>query len=219
MVKTATDKVYDALHEMIASKKLLPNQQLVESSIAQMLGVSRTPVREAIRRLEKEGLVDSYPNKGCFLKKNTFSEMADGYEIIAHLSSIGGRHLAQAKEALHPKDIDSLRAKLSRMEELDKQDQKREWVEQDIAFHQQLIDMTNCDQLITLYSQMALCVQQVLWLVTPLFVDIGESTADHRKLLDLILFGDPETASTFALKHHMKTVSIIRKLKELGIEG
>jgi len=218
MVKTATDKVYDALHDMIAARKILPNQQLVESSLAQQLGVSRTPVREAIRRLEKEGLVDSYPNKGCFLRKNTFSDMADGYEIIAHLSSIGSGYLAREKEGLAQEDIESLQIQLCSMDELCKKEQKREWVEHDIAFHRQLIAMTKRSQLITLYSQMTLCVNQVLWLVTPLFVDIRASTDDHKLLLNTILSGKAEEASAMALKHHLKTVSIIRNLEELGVE-
>lgn len=88
MAKTATDEVYDALHEMISTQKLSPGDRLLEVSIAQMLGVSRTPVREAIRRLQQDGLVEIQPNKGCILKRTTLSEMADGYEIIACVSSM-----------------------------------------------------------------------------------------------------------------------------------
>lgn len=218
MRKTATDKVYDALHEMISSKKLFPEQQLVETTIAKSFGVSRTPVREAIRRLEQDGLVESIPNKGCFLKRNTFSEMADGYEIIAHLSYIACGHLAQEHQTLKSSDVNKLRTQISEMKDLCQRNEKRKWVEYDTEFHKRLIDMTGRAQLMNTYSQLTFCVNQVLWFVTPLFIDIQASTADHERLLDLILSGDAQEASAFALQHHNNTVDVIRNLHKFGID-
>lgn len=218
MSKTATDKVYDALHEMISSKKLFPEQQLVETTIAKSLGVSRTPVREAIRRLERDGLVESIPNKGCFLKRNTFSEMADGYEIIAHLSYIACGHLAQEHDILKASDVDKLRTQIREMKELCQRNEKRKWVEYDTEFHKLLINMTGRTHLINTHAQLTFCVNQVLWFVTPLFIDIQASTSDHEHLLDLILSGDVQQASAFALQHHINTVDVIRNLHRFGID-
>ena len=218
MSKTATDKVYDALHEMISSKKLFPEQQLVETTIAKSLGVSRTPVREAIRRLERDGLVESIPNKGCFLKRNTFSEMADGYEIIAHLSYIACGHLAQEHDILKVSDVDKLRTQIREMKELCQRNEKRKWVEYDTEFHKLLINMTGRTHLINTHAQLTFCVNQVLWFVTPLFIDIQASTSDHEHLLDLILSGDVQQASAFALQHHINTVDVIRNLHRFGID-
>jgi len=216
MSKSATDEAYDAIHEMISTRKISSGQQIVEGTIAQMLGMSRTPVREAIRRLQQDGLVEVKPNKGCFLKEITFSEMADGYEIISLLSGMACRHLTAKYNQLSQENIKTARSILDNMKNCCQTQYKREWVELDIRFHKLLIEMTGISQLITMYDHLSLWVNQVLWLVTPLLVDIGESTRDHEKLLELIRAGDQEKSFAFACAHHMKTVQIIRNVAYLN---
>ena len=62
MGRSAADEAYDAIHEMISSGSISSGQQIVESAIAESLGMSRTPVREAIRRLQQDGLVEVIRN-------------------------------------------------------------------------------------------------------------------------------------------------------------
>ena len=216
MGKSATDEAYDAIHEMISSRKISSGQQLVENSLANMLGMSRTPVREAIRRLQQDGLVEVKPNKGCFLKEITFSDMADGYEIISLLSGMAFRHLTEKYNQLDPEDIRTVYAILENMKSCCRTQHKREWVELDLRFHKLLIEMTGIPQLISMYDHLSLWVNQVLWLVTPLLVDIGESTRDHEALLELIKAGDQENSFKFGISHHMKTVQIIRNVADLN---
>lgn len=216
MGRSAADEAYDAIHEMISSGSISSGQQIVESAIAESLGMSRTPVREAIRRLQQDGLVEVIRNKGCFLKKSTFTELADGYEIIAVLSAMACRHLALHQETLDPEDLSSLQEVLENMEACLPQKRIREWVELDIRFHRLLIEMANIWQLSNMYDNLSLCVNQVLWLVTPLFVDCSQSTRDHHTLLKLIAGGKDEEAFQFARTHHMRTVDIIQKMNALG---
>jgi len=216
MGRSAADEAYDAIHEMISSGAISAGQQIVESTIAETLGISRTPVREAIRRLQQDGLVEVIRNKGCFLKKSSFEELANGYEIIALVSAMACRHLALQYASLDPEDLASLRECLHRMEESLSQNSTRAWVEQDIRFHRLIVEMANIPQLTTQYDHLSLFVNQVLWLVTPLFVDCGLSTKDHHTILDLIAGGDGEAAFQFTRDHHMRTAEIIQKLGSLG---
>lgn len=218
MTRTATDEVYDALHEMISRRELAPGDRLLELHIAKKLGVSRTPVREAIRRLQQDGLVESHPNKGCFLKRTTLMDMADGYEVIACVSSMACRFLAERSGTLPPAEVAELESLLSDMRELCHTGNKRGWVEKDITFHQKLINMAEHPQLVSVYSNLSLCVNQILWLITPLYVDIKASTAGHEEILQLIMSGDSKATSELVLRHHLNTANVIRNLQDMGMK-
>ncbi len=221
MSRSAADEAYDALHEMISSGAIAAGQQIVESSIAEALSMSRTPVREAIRRLQQDGLVEVIRNRGSFLKKSSFSELADGYEMIALLSGMACRRLALQHDTLDPVDLQTLKTILLTMEDCLSQKRTREWVEQDIRFHRLLIEMASIPQLSQMHDHLSLCVNQVLWLITPLFVDCTRSTRDHHVFVDLIVSGKEEDAFQFARAHHMRTAEIIQKMNTLnnGISG
>ncbi len=218
MTRTATDEVYDALHEMISTQELAPGDRLLEIPIAEKLGVSRTPVREAIRRLQQDGLVESHPNKGCFLKRTTLTDMADGYEVIACVSSMACRYLAERGEVLPPEEVRELKGLLAEMRELCDTGNKREWVEKDIAFHQKLINMAGHPQLISVYSNLSLCVNQILWLITPLYIDINASTAGHEEILRLIMLGNSKDTADLVRNHHLNTANVIRELHDMGMK-
>lgn len=95
--KEVTDKfslrgrVYNRLREDILSGKLKENEELREIAIGEELGVSRTPVREAFRQLELEGLITIIPNKGAFVTGITGKDVKDIYMIRSHLEGLCAR--------------------------------------------------------------------------------------------------------------------------------
>ncbi|MGX6444389.1 GntR family transcriptional regulator [Neobacillus sp. K501] len=77
--------VYNHIKVAILSRKLAPGKQLVENSISSTLGVSRTPIRNAIKKLSLEGLVDIFPNRGAFVTNPSKEEIIQAYELRANL--------------------------------------------------------------------------------------------------------------------------------------
>lgn len=75
----AEEKVYNELRDAIIQRRLYPNMQLTETSIATKLGVSRTPIRAALKRLDYDGLVRIIPNKGAFVASPSIEECRDIY--------------------------------------------------------------------------------------------------------------------------------------------
>src|SRR5687768_11019747 len=71
----ARERVRQAIRSAIARRTLLPGQQVPEVELATSLGVSRTPVREALRELEQQGLIVSYPHRGCFIRRFTAKDI------------------------------------------------------------------------------------------------------------------------------------------------
>ena len=103
--KPLRELVFETLREAIASGRLKPGQRLMELQLAEDLGVSRTPVREAIRQLELEGLVVMVPRKGAYVAELSLRDMAEVFEMRAALDGLAA---ALAAERITEEEIDFL---------------------------------------------------------------------------------------------------------------
>jgi DNA-binding GntR family transcriptional regulator len=84
-------QVYTHIKTAILARKLAPGKQLIENRISNSLNVSRTPIRNALKNLALEGLVDMIPNKGAFVTSPTFSEIIQAYELRGKLEFIAAK--------------------------------------------------------------------------------------------------------------------------------
>jgi DNA-binding GntR family transcriptional regulator len=108
-IRRSTNRLVEEVHErvleMIAIGELAPNGRLHQGHLAEQLGVSRTPVREALLRLEREGLVDTQPGRGMFVKEVTVNEVREIYELREALEPFGAR---LACERATSKDVEEI---------------------------------------------------------------------------------------------------------------
>ena len=74
------DTIYELIRSKIINKELFPNSQIVESQLAFETGISRTPIREALKRLDYEGIVNIIPNRGAYISNPTLDEIKAVYE-------------------------------------------------------------------------------------------------------------------------------------------
>lgn len=105
---TSADYAYQELRHKIMTKQLKPGQRLPEVMIAVQMGVSRTPVREALRRLSSEGLVIIVPNSGARLASPTVKEMEDTYRIREMLECLSASLAAEKIHDKHLRRLDEL---------------------------------------------------------------------------------------------------------------
>lgn len=103
--KPLRDIVFEAMREMIVSGKLAPGERLMEIQLAEEMGVSRTPVREAIRKLEIEGLVVMMPRKGTYVAGLSIKQMAEVFEIRTALEELA---VQLAAERISQEELDRL---------------------------------------------------------------------------------------------------------------
>ncbi|MFV0439332.1 MAG: GntR family transcriptional regulator [Desulfopila sp.] len=89
--KNSEEEVYDKLKQAIRKRYIKQGSQLVEVALAQQLGVSRTPVRSAIKRLEAEGLVNAIPNRGAFVITPTSREIEETFAVRTELECMAAR--------------------------------------------------------------------------------------------------------------------------------
>jgi DNA-binding GntR family transcriptional regulator len=101
------EQVVDTLRRAIASRQFIPGQRLVERELCELLGVSRTPVREALRQLETEGFVRTIANRGVVVSTISPSEAASLYEIREALEGLAARLCAERAQAADLADLRS----------------------------------------------------------------------------------------------------------------
>ncbi len=109
--------IVDALRELIISGDLQPGERLIEPDIAEKLGVSRTPVREAFFRLESEGFVKVIPRKGAIVAPFSAKEAEDLYEILIELEGLAAKLACERMGQSELEKIKNIESKISSCEE------------------------------------------------------------------------------------------------------
>ena len=112
--KPLREIVFEAMREAIVSGRLAPGERLVEIKLADEMGVSRTPVREAIRKLELEGFVIMMQRKGAYVAGLSPKEIRDVFEIRSTLESLAAR---LAAERITQVQLEQLKRQLADLEE------------------------------------------------------------------------------------------------------
>ena len=109
--RSLDDIVYEKLKKAIILQKIPPNSKLVESELADILKVSRTPVHTALKLLEKDGLLAIIPNKGAFVTKKTFDEVEEAFAVRTELERMSVR---LAAKNIKDEDVNELKEILDR---------------------------------------------------------------------------------------------------------
>jgi len=108
--KSLHDLVVDRLREMIVFGELKPGDRIVENDLAEQLGVSRTPLREAIKTLTLDGLVDSPIHRGARVKPFEPAEIQDLFDVIACLEALAAQRAAERIAATDLEELETLHA-------------------------------------------------------------------------------------------------------------
>ncbi|MBO0803729.1 MAG: GntR family transcriptional regulator [Nocardiopsaceae bacterium] len=198
--------VFDALAEMIASGQLKPGQHLVESELADHLGVSRQPIREALQRLQVDGWVELRPAYGAYVHTPTPEEVDQllGVRSVLEAYSAYGAALNRTEEHI---------ARLWELQEVGVSalaaDDERVLVDANTAFHQYIVDISGNRVLAELISQVQ---RRVRWYYTPIARPRGrEAWNEHAELIRAITDGDAEEAQKLMRLHADRTTEFYRK--------
>lgn len=145
-VRTVSRVAYDHLYRMILAGEFLPGQWIKERQLTELLGISRTPVREALRMLEQERLVVSIPHRGFRVPIPTIKELEDFYELRAELEGMAARLAAtRAAEA----DLSHLKSLWEAAQEGLRVGDATAMAESNDAFHHSLAQCTGNAELVS----------------------------------------------------------------------
>ena len=157
------------IREAIVDGRLSPGERLKEENLATELGISRTPIREALLLLQTEGLVEAVPNRGAFVRAYEHGDLQDLYELRAVLEGHAAR---RAAERLTEAELDELRASCARFERLvagprePRVDFVRELVRENALFHDTILAAARNERLTGMVHQvvaMPLVYKSYIW--------------------------------------------------------
>lgn len=206
---TAAIRAYDDLRAAILGGRFEEGSHLSEVRLAETLGCSRTPVREALGRLGAEGLVEFLPNRGARVVAWTTAEFEDVFRIRALLEGHGA---FLAATAMNQDSIEELRAMADRMDELadDASPAAREKLAQcDVQFHRAVLTGGNSKRLLQAHARVVQVPlhQRIMWLYDE--PQLRQRMAHHRELVTAIRGGDPEWAESVMRAHILSALNIL----------
>ena len=143
--ETFSSLVAEELERMIIRGELQAGDRINESALAQMFSISRGPIQEACRSLEKSNLVRVVTNRGVFVREMGVAEATEIYDVRAHLFGLAGR-LAASRVSLQ--DVAELRAKVAEMQEAKDIDA---YYPLNVAFHARLVELSGNKRVAELY--------------------------------------------------------------------
>ncbi|KKD09732.1 GntR family transcriptional regulator [Streptomyces sp. WM6386] len=198
--------VYDALTELIINGMLTPGQHLVEADLAEHLGVSRQPVREALQRLHTAGWVDLRPSQGAFVHSPSAEECAQLLSVRAVLETHSARGAAQHAT---PTDVARLwelqQTGLSALAAGD----ARAIVEANAALHTHITHLSRNAVLAELIPQVD---RRVRWYYMPIAKPRGtDAWSEHALIIEAIAGGDPDGAEELMRRHTANTTDFYCK--------
>lgn len=198
-----TSAVHAEIERLILAGDLAPGAKLTEALLAERLGVSRGPIREAFRILEEAGLVRQEKNRGAFVRSIPLDEAVEIYDLRAMLEESAGRQLA---ERITPEQLRTLRTMVEQMERLVREGHDSSASDQyhllNLAFHEALVDGVGNRKLSTLYRRL---VKELSLLRRANLAggrQIPVSVSEHRAILKAIAAGDADGAGR-ALRAHV----------------
>lgn len=200
--KSTSDRISEELRQMIIEGRLKPGEQLAEARIAELLDVSRAPVREALQQLVQQKLLVSARNKGVSVASFTASDIWEIYDARCAIESHAAGRIIDGGPGARARASDALRAVLDRLRTALKQGDHRKVSAADLDFHTALVAAAGNSRLVDAYSILS---AQTLACINRLEIAIpsGEELVDeHSVLIDALAAGERE-ALLKAINDHL----------------
>lgn len=196
--KPLREIVFETLREAIINATLKPGERLMEIQMAEEMGVSRTPVREAIRKLELEGFVVMIPRKGAYVAGISMKDIADVFEIRAAMEGLAA---GLAAERITEEEMESLERILVKIGENVQNNDLEQLIEADTQFHEILFKASRNERLVQIVSNLREQIQRfrTASLSTP--GRMKYALEEHKKIVEAVSERNVELAQALAREH------------------
>ena len=192
---TAMD-VYEHTHEI----------RLDERRLSEGLGISRTPIREAMTLLEQEGFVRTRPRRGIFVVRKTKREIIEMITVMAALESMAAR---LAAERASTKEIAGLHRLMDRFRNGNDGERLAEYSDANIAFHQAIIRMSGCDLLADMTENLFIHMRAIRKITIHQENRAARSIIDHLRIIEALEQRDTELAERLVRQHSLDLAAFV----------
>lgn len=191
------EEIGNAIRDAIASGDLKPGDRIVETQWAKDLGVSQSPVREAIRELEMMGLIENIPYQGSFVRKITVQDMKDAYRVRMYLEMLGIQDAIEGATDAQLKEISKV---YSEMEAEAKKNAFNAYIKKNELFHEKIIEISQNRLLIRLWKQSH--IQDSTFFGTQLSKkSLADLAIPHKAMYEAIEARDSERGKEAVFRH------------------
>ncbi|PXV90260.1 GntR family transcriptional regulator [Lachnotalea glycerini] len=206
------DVVFNTLRQAILKGELLPGERLMEIQLAQRLGVSRTPIREAIRKLELEGLVTMVPRKGAEVAKITEKSLRDVLEVRKALEELA---MQIACDKVTDSEIKDLEIALEEFKKAINSKELTSIAEADVNFHDVIYNATNNEKLILILNNLREQMYRYRIEYIKDYSSHGRLIKEHETMIECLKNHDKEKA-TIAIYNHIdnQEMAVVNSIKE-----
>ena len=198
---TLTDEAYAGLRTLICTGELAPGDCLSEPELQETLGVGRTPIREAIRALAAEHLIEVFPRRGTFVAGVDPRNLRAMSEVRAQLEPLAARLAAERRSET---DLIQFRGALAQLEELERGDlreQERALIDLDSQIHQLIYRATQNAYLANDLDRYYIHSLRIWNLGLGRVGHLRQAVLEHKELLEAIIQGDSDRAFNVMSKH------------------
>jgi DNA-binding GntR family transcriptional regulator len=212
-IATLVEDVVGAIEEGIYQGRYMPGCQLVERDLANELGVSRIPVREALRRLAALRILEIRPYRGAIVRKLSRSEALDVVEILSALGQLSiERAVQDIDQGNHGARLKKLIARESRGNSTE--GKVKEWVDLNFPFYQLIAEISGNELVPHLLKQFQLQMYRLAWNVSMLDRLPSSTLDDHRAIAEGILSRNAKAALAAYKRHVGHTRQLIAALPD-----
>ncbi len=201
---SAQEEAYQYLLNAIRMGELQPGQRIVAEDIAEVLDMSRMPIREALRRLSTEGLVAMRANRGAVVKKLSKDEVQEIFEMRAALEALAA---AKAVTKATASDIHELEFLLSRLESV-KSDLSL-WITAHREFHEKISAISQAPRLLAQISSLHALIEPLMRIWIEKAPGSKNVNSVHQEILHVMKSGDADAMEKLIKKHSKVTADVI----------
>jgi len=214
MARTA-DKLISDIRKEVSSGILKPGDQLEVTALAERFGVSRTPIREAIRTLVESGVLETRPRKGSFVRVLSAKQLLDLFQVAAELEGMACRLAALS---LTKENVEAIESGLAKCTQAAEFQNNVEYAMANLDFHTAIHIASGNDWLIEQLRQLQINLNSYRTMPYEIRGRLKKSTDEHKIICDAILSGDGEHACNLMRDHMMlqgkRLPSIIASLEQ-----
>jgi DNA-binding GntR family transcriptional regulator len=207
--QSLSDRAYYAIRELIVTLELAPGSIVSERELQERLGVGRTPVREALQRLEGERLIEVYPRRGIFVSNVNVLDLAVLSEVRTVLEGFAARLAAERSTA---DDREATSALIADLDELSTAADERRLIHLDQRIHRHVYRCTHNPFLEATLDGYYVLTLRIWFLALDRVSRLGDAVQEHRELLEAIRDGDPARAEDAMRRHVAGFEEAIRRV-------
>ncbi len=210
--KPLREVIFNTLKEAIIMGELKPGERLMEVQLAEKMGVSRTPVREAIRKLELEGLAHIIPRKGAQVADLSVKDIMDVLEVRAALDALA---TSLSAVRITDEELQMLKHVHSQFASYVEKDNLSGLVKKDVEFHEIIYKSSRNDRLIQIASNLREQVYRFRVIYLKDYISPKEIVKEHLDIYEAIAARDTQRASETAQRHiRNQEIAIVSSFKK-----